>query len=452
VEEQQQGFKRTLGVRQMRLLALGSTIGVGLFLGSASAIKVAGPSILLAYLLAGVMTFFILRALGEMAIHHPVTGSFAAYATHYVSPFLGYLIGWGYWFYWTIIAIAEVTAVGIYMQYWFPGSGQWIWAFAAIGILGVVNLFTARVFGEFEFWFSLIKVATILVMIAIGLFVIVFGFPGEWRPVGVSNLTQVGGFFPAGIAGCLLSMQMVVYAYVGVEMIGIAAGEAENPQTTIPMAIDSFVWRIIIFYVGALFVILAIFPWNTIGVDGSPFVQVFQKMGLDKAAGLINFVVITAALSSCNGGIFSSGRILHTLARSQQAPAWFGHIAPNGIPARAMLITTAFLFLGSGLNYFTPAKAFEYLTAAVTFIGILIWLSIIYTHSRFRRRLAENGEALPSFQMPFWPLSSVTASAFLIGVIGILVTVSETRAPVLLGLLLLALIAAGFRLTRKEAA
>lgn len=452
MEQQQHGFKRTLGVRQMRLLALGSTIGVGLFLGSASAIKVAGPSILLAYLLAGVMTFFILRALGEMAIHHPVTGSFAAYATHYVSPFLGYLVGWGYWFYWTIIAIAEVTAVGIYMQYWYPGSAQWVWAFSAIAVMGVVNLFTARVFGEFEFWFSLIKVATILVMIGLGLFVILFGFPGEWAPVGISNLTQIGGFFPAGVAGCLLSMQMVVYAYVGVEMIGIAAGEAEDPQNTIPMAIDSFVWRIIIFYVGALFVILAIFPWNRIGVDGSPFVQVFQRVGLEKAAGLVNFVVITAALSSCNGGIFSSGRILHTLAASQQAPGWFGHIAANGIPVRAMLVTTAFLFLGAGLNYFTPAQAFEYLTAAVTFIGILIWLTIIYTHSRFRRRLAETGEAIPAFRMPFWPLSSFVAGGFLVAVIGILVSVAETRGPVIVGLLLLAALAAGFRLTQPKTA
>ena len=180
------------------------------------------------------------------------------------------------------------------------------------------------------------------------------------------------GWGDRAVVGCLLSMQMVIYAYVGVEMIGIAAGEAENPQTTIPMAINSFVWRIIIFYVGALFVILAIFPWNRIGVDGSPFVQVFQRMGLDKAAGVINFVVVTAALSSCNGGIFSSGRILHTMAKAGQAPTWFGYIAPNGIPVRAMLVTTAFLFLGAGLNYFTPKEAFEYLTAAVTFIGILV--------------------------------------------------------------------------------
>lgn len=446
------GFKRSLGVRQMRLLALGSTIGVGLFLGSASAIKVAGPSIILAYLIAGVMTFLILRALGEMAIYHPVTGSFAAYATQYVSPFMGYLVGWGYWLYWTIIAIAEVTAVGIYMQFWFPDSGQWIWAFSAIAIMGAVNLFTARVFGEFEFWFALIKVATILIMIALGLFVICFGFPGEWAPAGVSKLTEIGGFFPNGISGCLLSMQMVIYAYVGVEMIGIAAGEAENPQETIPMAINSFVWRIIIFYVGAIFVILSIFPWNRIGVDGSPFVQVFEKVGLLKAAGLINFVVVTAALSSCNGGIFSSGRILYTLANNAQAPRLFNHISDNGIPGRAILMTIAFLFVGAGLNYFTPAEAFEYLTAAVTFIGILVWLAIIYTHSIFRRDLLARGEQPPAFSLPFWPVSSFVAAGFLIAVIVILVGVAQTRAPVLLGLALLCFIGLVYRFTPEARA
>lgn len=440
-------FKRTLGVRQMRLLALGSTIGVGLFLGSASAIKVAGPSILLAYLVAGLMTFIILRALGEMAVYKPVTGSFAAYATEYVNPLVGYVVGWGYWFYWSIIAIAEVTAVGIYMQHWFPGSSQWIWAFSAIVMMGTINLLTARVFGELEFWFALIKVIAILAMIALGLFVIVFGFPGEWAPVGLSNLTEVGGFFPAGITGCLLSLQMVVYAYVGVEMIGIAAGEAESPQTTIPMAINSFVWRIILFYVGALFVILAIFPWNKVGVDGSPFVQVFQRMGLEKAAGVINFVVVTAALSSCNGGIFSSGRILHTLAQSEQAPTWFKHIAPNGIPIRAMMMTVVFLFLGAGLNYFHPSEAFEYLTAAVTFIGILIWLCIIYTHGCFRRRLAERGEAIPHFHALLWPMSSFVVALFLVGVIVILATSNHTQIPVVIGVVLLGLISLGYRLT-----
>ncbi|MFM8860429.1 MAG: amino acid permease, partial [Methylocystis sp.] len=322
--------------------------------------------------------------------------------------------------------------------------------FSSIALMGGVNLFTARVFGEFEFWFALIKVVTILIMIVLGLFVITFGFPGEWTPVGLSNLTQIGGFFPGGLAGCLLSMQMVVYAYVGVEMIGITAGEAENPETTIPMAIDSFIWRIIIFYVGALFVILAIFPWNRIGVDGSPFVQVFERMGLERAAGVINFVVVTAALSSCNGGIFSSGRILYTLAQTGHAPKIFGKIAQNGIPMYAMFLTVGFLFTGAGLNYFAPAQAFEYLTAAVTFIGILVWLSILYTHTKFRDMLAREGKAIPHFNLPFWPYTILIAASFLVCVILILVTVPDTRTPVLIGLALLGVIAACYRLAPAQ--
>lgn len=443
-------FQRSIGVRQMRLLALGSTIGVGLFLGSASAIKLAGPSILIGYCLAGFVAFLVLRALGEMALHSPVTGSFAQYATTYVSPFLGYLVGWGYWLYWSIIAIAEVTAVGIYMEFWFPGSPQWIWAFASILVMGGINLCAAKVFGEFEFWFALIKVATILIMIALGGFVILIGFPGEWQPAGVSNLTAHGGFMPNGVIGLVLAMQMVIYAYVGVEMIGIAAGEAEKPETTIPTAIDSFVWRIMIFYVGALFVILSIFPWTEIGVNGSPFVQVFERMGLKTAAGLINFVVITAALSSCNGGIFSSGRILHTLARNNHAPAVFGHLSDSGVPARAMYITVAMLVLGVVLNFLIPSHAFEYLTSAVTFIGILVWVAILYTHWRFREAQKAVGQELPHWRMPLWPLSSVFAALFLAGIVAILVSAEATRVTVWVGLALLVLISLGYLLTNRR--
>lgn len=445
-----EGFRREIGVRQMRLLALGSTIGVGLFLGSASAIKLAGPSILIGYTFAGLVAFLVLRALGEMAVHSPITGSFAQYATSYVSPFLGYMVGWGYWLYWSIIAIAEVTAVGIYMEFWFPGSPQWLWAFLSIIVMGGINLAAAKVFGEFEFWFALIKVATILAMIAVGAFLIVFGFPGVWKPAGLANLTANGGFMPNGVLGLIFAMQMVIYAYVGVEMIGIAAGEAKSPETTIPMAIDSFVWRIIIFYVGALFIILSIFPWSEIGVNGSPFVEVFEGMGLKTAAGLINFVVITAALSSCNGGIFSSGRVLYTLSRNGHAPSVFGALSKSGVPTRAMYITIAALFLGVVLNFRVPSHAFEYLTSAVTFIGILVWLAILYTHWRFRQSLAAAGQPLPAWKLPMWPFSGIFAAICLVGIVAILVSAESTRITVWIGLVLLALISAGYVLAREK--
>ena len=274
------GLKRHLKVRHIRLMALGSTIGVGLFLGSASAIQIAGPSILLGYLLAGIVAFIVLRTLGEMAVHEPVAGSFAAYANTYVGPLAGYMVGWGYWTYWIVVGIAEVTAVGIYMGIWFPETPQWIWALSSILMMGMINLIAVKVFGEFEFWFALIKVVAIVAMIALGGSVIFFGFTNDWNPVGFANLWQHGGFFPNGISGMLLSLQMVLFAYVGIEMIGLSAGEAENPRKTIPMAIDSLAWRILIFYMGAILVILAIFPWNEVGQQGSPFVVMFERIGL----------------------------------------------------------------------------------------------------------------------------------------------------------------------------
>ena len=259
------GLKRSLQPRHIRLMALGSTIGVGLFLGSATAIQLAGPSIMLGYVLAGLVAFIVLRALGEMAVHEPVAGSFAHYAGKYIGPLAGYLVGWGYWTYWIVVGLAEVTAVGIYMMMWFPDVPQWVWALSSLLAMGGINFVAVKVFGEFEFWFSLIKVVAIVTMIAMGCGMIFFGLGVGGEPIGIANLWQHGGFFPNGVSGFLLSLQMVLFAYVGIEMIGLSAGEAENPTKTIPMAIDSLAWRILIFYVGALFVILAIFPWHQVG-------------------------------------------------------------------------------------------------------------------------------------------------------------------------------------------
>ena len=313
-------------------------------------------------------------------------------------------------------------------------------------------MFTAKVFGEFEFWFALIKIVTILALIALGTVVIVWGFPGDWKPLGLGNLVNHGGFFPNGLTGCLLAMQMVLYAYVGAEMIGLTAGEAENPEKTLPRAINSFVWRIALFYVGAILVILAIFPWNRIAATGSPFVEVFERLGLAGAAGVVNFVVITAALSSCNGGVYASGRMLFSLASSRQAPRRLGQVSPQGVPRTAILFSVLVGMLGVAINYWAPQRAFEYLTSAVTFIGILIWLTILFTHARFRRRLGPEEVERLQFRMGFWPWSSLLAAAFLVGVVVILLAGDETRLSSLMGFLLLAIIAPCYALALRAAA
>jgi AAT family amino acid transporter len=440
------GLKRHLKVRHIRLMALGSTIGVGLFLGSASAIQIAGPSILLGYLLAGIVAFIVLRTLGEMAVHEPVAGSFAAYANTYVGPLAGYMVGWGYWTYWIVVGIAEVTAVGIYMGIWFPETPQWIWALSSILMMGMINLIAVKVFGEFEFWFALIKVVAIVAMIALGGSVIFFGFTNDWNPVGFANLWQHGGFFPNGISGMLLSLQMVLFAYVGIEMIGLSAGEAENPRKTIPMAIDSLAWRILIFYMGAILVILAIFPWNEVGQQGSPFVVMFERIGLREAAGIINFVVITAALSSCNAGIFSGGRLLYALSVNGYAPSPFAKLSKYGVPHRAVMATVAVCMTGVVLNYFVPDKAFQYIMAAVTFVGLMVWIAILFTQIQFRRSLTKAQVAELAYRAPWWPYSSWFALAFIALVVVLMGFHEDARIALVLGPCLLAVYLAMFYL------
>ena len=444
MQTEHNGLKRHLKVRHIRLMALGSTIGVGLFLGSASAIQIAGPSILLGYLLAGIVAFIVLRTLGEMAVHEPVAGSFAAYANTYVGPLAGYMVGWGYWTYWIVVGIAEVTAVGIYMGIWFPETPQWIWALSSIVMMGLINLIAVKVFGEFEFWFALIKVVAIVAMIALGGSVILFGFTNDWQPIGLSNLWKHGGFFPNGISGMLLSLQMVLFAYVGIEMIGLSAGEAENPRKTIPMAIDSLAWRILIFYMGAILVILAIFPWNEVGEQGSPFVVMFERIGLREAAGLINFVVITAALSSCNAGIFSGGRLLYALSVNGYAPAPFAKLSHSGVPHRAVMATVAVCMTGVVLNYFVPDKAFQYIMAAVTFVGLMVWIAILFTQMKFRRSLTKAQVAELGYRAPWWPYSSWFALAFIALVVVLMSFHEDARIALVLGPCLLGVYLAMF--------
>jgi AAT family amino acid transporter len=433
LQTEQTGLKRHLKVRHIRLMALGSTIGVGLFLGSASAIQLAGPSILLGYLLAGIVAFIVLRTLGEMAVHEPVAGSFAAYANSYVGPLAGYMVGWGYWTYWIVVSIAEVTAVGIYMGIWFPDMPQWVWALSSIILMGLINMIAVRLFGEFEFWFSLIKVVAIIALIAMGAAVVFFGFTNDWVPLGFDNLWVHGGFFPNGIGGLLMSLQMVLFAYVGIEMIGLSAGEAENPKKTIPMAIDSLAWRILIFYMGAILVILAIFPWNEVGQQGSPFVVMFERLGLREAAGIVNFVVITAALSSCNAGIFSGGRLLYSLSINGYAPEKFAHLSESGVPHRAVMAAVMVPMVGVVLNYFVPDKAFQYVMAAVTFIGLMVWIAILYTQMRFRKSLTPAQAESLSYRTPWWPYSSWFALAFIVLVIVLMGLHEDARAALILG-------------------
>ena len=408
----EQGLHRGLKERHIQLIAIGGAIGVGLFLGSSVAIRTAGPALLLSYLIGGLAILVVMRALGELAVSDPVSGSFGTYAYRYIGPLAGYITGWTYWFMWVVTCMAEITAAGIYMTYWFPDTPQWMWALASLLIMTGVNLISVKAYGEFEFWFAMIKVITILAMIAIGGAMILFGWGNNGVAIGFSNLYIHGGFFAKGFSGPVLALTMVSFAYLGVELIGVTAGEAENPQKTIPSAINKVFWRILIFYIGALTVIMCLFPWNEIGTKGSPFVLTFEKIGIHTAAGIINFVVLTAALSSCNSGIYSNGRMLYNLAIQKKAPAYFSKLNSSGVPTTGIVFSSCFLLIGVILNYWLPEKVFVYVTSVATVAAIWVWSIILISQIKFRQCLSPDEVKKLAYPMFWWPMASYLTLAF----------------------------------------
>ncbi|WP_110928677.1 amino acid permease [Bacillus massiliglaciei] len=431
---------RGLEERHITLMSLGAAIGVGLFLGSASAIKLAGPGILFSYAIGGIVIYLIMRALGEMAIQNPVAGSFSRYARDYLGPLAGFITGWNYWFLWVVTCMAEITAAGIYMQYWFPGTPQWAWALAALVIMTIVNFLAVKAYGELEFWFSLIKIATIILMIIVGFGMILFGFGNGGDAVGFSNLYKHGGLFPNGISGVLLSFQMVMFAYLGIEMLGVTAGEVKNPEKSLKRAIDTVFYRIMIFYVAALLVILSIYPWDQLTGENSPFVLTFDAIGIPAAAGIVQFVVLTAALSSCNSGIFSTGRMLFNLAQQGESPKAFARTTKSGVPGTAIIVSACVLLFGVYLNYIVSEKVFSYVTSIATFGALWTWGTILVTQLVFRRK-SKVSRPKGSYTMPFFPFSNYLALAFLLFVTVILAFSPDTRIALIVGpLWLLALV------------
>jgi AAT family amino acid transporter len=409
-------LSRNLKNRHIQLIAIGGTIGVGLFLGSAKAIHNAGPGLLLAYAAGGVAIFFIMRALGELLTYRPVAGSFATYADEFCGPFAGFVTGWSYWFMWILTAMAELTAIGIYVRYWLPEVPQWLPALIALVVLYGTNLLAVRVFGELEFWFALIKVVTIVALIAVGFFVIVFHAGELGATASFSNLWTHGGFLPFGIGGVLLTLQIVMFAYSGVELIGVTAGEAENPAVVLPRATNGITARILIFYLGALIIIMALVPWTQLSPSVSPFVFVFGKLGVPGAAAIINLVVITAATSSCNSGLFSTGRMLWSLAQRGQAPRAFATLNRQQVPAAGIQLSAAALLLVVVLNYLVPEKAFTWVTS-VALVGTLwTWGIIMVAHANYRRAVAAGRAAVAPFRMPGAPYANWAVVAFLLAV------------------------------------
>ncbi|WP_168394918.1 proline-specific permease ProY [Erwinia amylovora] len=426
-------LKKGLSTRHIRFMALGSAIGTGLFYGSADAIRMAGPGVLLAYIIGGVAAYIIMRALGEMSVNNPQASSFSRYAQDYLGPLAGYITGWTYCFEILIVAIADVTAFGIYMSVWFPDVPHWTWVLSVVLVIGAINLATVKVFGEVEFWLSLFKVATIIVMIVAGIGIIFWGIGNGGQATGISNLWTHGGFIPNGWIGVVLSLQMVMFAFGGIEIIGITAGEAKDPAVSIPRAINTVPLRILVFYVGTLFVIMSIYPWNQVGTNGSPFVLTFQHMGIAAAAAVLNFVVITASLSAINSDVFGVGRMLYGMAEQGHAPKVFTTVSEKGIPWVTVLALMLAMLVAVYLNYLMPEKVFLVIASLATFATVWVWIMILFSQIAFRRTLTADRLKALKFAQPGGAVTSAIGICFLAFIIGLIGYFPDTRISLYAG-------------------
>lgn len=421
----QQELKRDLKNRHVQLIAIGGTIGTGLFLGSGKAIQLAGPSIILTYLIIGIAVFFVMRALGELLLSNAGYQSFTDFAADYIGPWAGFVTGWTYWFSWIMTAMADIIAVGVYVRYWF-NIPQWVPALVILVLLLVLNLLTVRLFGELEFWFALIKVITILALILIGIVLLIIGFKTNAGTVSVSNLWKHGGLFPNGASGFLLSFQMALFAFVGVELVGVSAAETSDPKKNIPSAINKIPIRILFFYVGALIILLSVNPWNQLDASTSPFVKTFSLVGIPVAAGIINFVVLTSAASACNSGLFSTSRILYNLSIHKDGPAKLAELNKNQVPSNALMVSAVVLSVGALLSKLIPEQAFGIVTTISAICFIWVWGIILISHLRYKKTRPDLHQK-STFKAPLTPFMNYVVLALFAFILVIMGFAEETR-------------------------
>ncbi|MCT7801429.1 MAG: amino acid permease [Lactobacillus crispatus] len=440
-------LKRGLKSRHVTMIAIGGAIGTGLFLGSGSAIHSAGPSIILSYLIVGIITFFMMRALGELILADPDSHSFLESIKKYLGKRAEFVAGWMYWACWLSLAMADLTATGIYLRYWFPWLPQWVGPLVIVILLMLINMVNVGLFGELESWFSMIKVMAIVVLIITGAVMLLLHTHVKGGYVSLTNLVNHGGFFPTGILGFLLSFQMVVFAFVGVEIVGQTASETANPQKDIPKAINTLPVRIGLFYVGSMLAIMSVYPWNHITTTSSPFVQVFTGIGVTAAAGILNFVVLTAAMSATNSAIFSTSRSLYSLARNGHAPKRLGELTKKAIPMNALMTSSLILFVVVALNYLMPAEIFSVVSTVSTICFVIVWIMIMAAHIVYRK---QNKQNLGSFKMPGYPVTSWLTLAFYIGILILLFFIKSTQLALIISILFAIFLAISYSFVRKN--
>lgn len=406
-------LKRGLKNRHIQLIGMGGAIGTGLFLGSAHIIQTAGPSIILGYAIAGFIAFLIMRQLGEMIVEEPVAGSFSHLAYKYWSPFAGFFTGWNYWIVYLLVAMTELTAVAQYVHYWWPHIPSWASVLFFFILITGLNLTSVKLFGESEFWLALIKVIAVIAMIVFGIYLLITATPATGE--SFSNLWTHGGFFPHGFEGLFYMLAFILFAFGGIELIGMTAAEADDPKKSIPQAINQVVFRILLFYICSLAILLSLVPWNQLqlgSLEKSPFVLIFSKLGFQWAAHLLNFIILTAALSVYNSGMFANSRMLFGLAEQGSAPKTLLKTNKQGIPYYCVLVSAALIFLCVLLNYFAPEKALSHLMYISVAGLVLNWTMITITHLKFRKFKQAHAQKT-SFPALWSPLSNYLVLIFI---------------------------------------
>jgi L-asparagine permease len=447
-----EGYSKSLKARHVNMIAIGGAIGTGLFLGAGGRLAQAGPALAIAYAVCGIFAFFVVRSLGELILYRPSSGAFVSYAREFMGEKGAYTAGWMYFLNWSTTGIADITAIALYAHYWsaFAPIPQWVLALVALAIVLTLNMVSVKVFGEMEFWFAIIKVGALVLFMGIGIFLLVTQQPIDGTSPGPQLITDHGGIFPAGVIPLVLVMQGVVFAYASVELVGVAAGETENPEKIMPKAINSIMWRIGLFYVGSVVLLAMLMPWDAYSKGESPFVTVLSHIGVPYAGDVMNLVVLTAAMSSLNSGLYSTGRILRSMSMAGSAPKFTGVMNKSHVPYGGILLTAAVCVIGVGLNYLVPAEAFEIVLNFAS-IGILsTWGIIVLCHLLFVRK-AKRGEATrPHYQLPFSPYTEIITLAFLTSVL-VLMAFDDVGQITLMALpvIILALVIGWFRVRKQ---
>jgi len=441
---QNQALARSLKERHIMMIALGGAIGAGIFKGSSSSIAAAGPSVLLAYVIGGIILLFVMQGLAEMAMNNAKAITFRDLLEPILGRFSGYFAGWIYWLTWVLVMAAEVAAASVFLNHWFTTTPLWLLSLIVSLSITVLNLFQVKVFGEAEFWLSGIKIATLTLFILIGGTLLFTGF-GDHPATGVQNLTAHGGFFPNGLSGLAQAMLVVMFSFGGTEMIGMTLGETKNATTVIPRAVRGVLIRIMVFYVLPILVIMSLVPWNQLSEDNSPFVTVFSAIGIPYVGDVMNFVLLTAVLSAANTGMYAASRMLYTQANDGEAPRFFGKLSKNQVPVRALLGSTAFLYIGVIIAFFAKGNTFGYLMVIPGYSIMIVWMLLLIAHLKSRG----HGIDQSKYHVKMFPATSWFALVSLV-VIFLAVIVTSPMTGTLVSFAAMALIALSYLVAQKK--